>query len=339
MRQRHTNQWQIHWIWALPPFILMCTVPEPPFLFAYSPKAIPVTAPWVPSLLVDLEALELRPVGASLDVPFPSISCWIRRAARVESDNSPSSSDMTKHHRPETTSNGKGRETRSPETKEFYPPRLARAFGATAGCPSICLAISEYTPFGRKPQCHLRKKKSHSSRRTFLLSKLKILMSTALTKHHSLSPDSFVGDVRNSFLWETLSTVEQIPKGLAIFSFGDAKMSEGLEPGVLHEAALEPLLLCKGKQRNSWFYQGLAACIKKDSSQASTSFWRSSKASKLNTSAAKYSMLSPDKLDLFSKASKKLDHLAGHLGIAAHGTQSSLVRVWNTCKPQWRLQL
>ena len=73
----------------------MCTVPEPPFLFAYSPKAIPVTAPWVPSV-VDFEALELRvrPVASSLDGPFPSISCWIRRAARVESDNSPSSSDI-----------------------------------------------------------------------------------------------------------------------------------------------------------------------------------------------------------------------------------------------------
>ena len=31
--------------------------------------------------------------------------------------------------------------------------------------------------------------------------------------------------------------------------------------------------------------------------------------------------------------------LAVHLGIAVHGTQSSLVRVWNTWRPKWRLQL
>ena len=97
-----------HFQWAFPPFILICT---PELLGAYSPKAIPVIAPWVSlRFAVFASPFCFDPFAGALDVAgaVPSISCWIRSAARVESDSSPSSSDMAPercavarpHHRP-----------------------------------------------------------------------------------------------------------------------------------------------------------------------------------------------------------------------------------------------
>lgn len=181
----------------------------------------------------------------------------------------------------------------------------------------------------------------------FFWSELKMLISTALTKYHSLKGLTGWRSVTCFWTGETLGIVQQIPEDLAIFSFGDAKMSEGLHmSSIFHEAALEPLLHCKGKQRNSWFYQGLAACIK-------TIHHKPPRASDDPRKHRSWTHQPPNirccrltswiyfqrhrRNGITYRPSKQ--KLAVHLGIAVHGTQSSLVRVWNTWRPKWRLQL